>query len=99
MYFTVFVTDKPGVTQTRSDLRDGFRAFLRNHPDHPDVVVHHGGATRAADGDAIVGLLLVVEAPSLDAVQAFVSGSPFGKADIFGEVQVRVWEWETGRPG
>ena len=99
MYVVASVTDKSGVAQVRSETRDTFRAYLRDHPAHPEVVVHHAGPTLADDGESIVGLLLVMEAPSLDEARAFVADSPFAKADIFAESQVCIWDWTTGRPG
>ena len=99
MYFAIFVTDKPGVGERRNELRDEFIAYLRHHPDHPDVVYHHGGPTLADDGATIVGLLNVIEAPSLEAARAFVAESPYAKAELFADVHVRPWDWMTGRPG
>lgn len=99
MYFAIYATDGPGASQTRSDLFEDFRSYLHDHPDHPDIVLHHAGQTLAEEDDTIVGSLLVVEAPSLEAAQAFVADSPYGKAGVFGDVQVRRWNWITGRPG
>ena len=99
MYFMVFATDRPGTSQARNDLTDDFRDYLHDRPDHSDVVLHHGGRTLAADGEAAVGTLLIVEAPSLKAVQDFVADSPYAKAGVFGDVQIRQWNWITGRPG
>ena len=99
MYFVVIGTDKQGVAQTRSDLQDSFIAYLRDHPDNSDVTVHEGGPMLAEDGESIVGLLLVVEAPSREAAQAFATDSPFGRAEIFADLTVRQWDWRTGRPG
>ena len=99
MYVAALITDKPGVAQVRSETREAFRAYLRSHPSHPDVVVHHAGPTLADDGESVVGLLLVVEAPSLEAAHAFLDDSPFAKAGVFAESHVREWDWTTGRPG
>jgi len=99
MYFAVFATDKSGVSQQRSDLQPDFIAYLRDHPDHPDVTVHNGGPTLAEDGESIIGLLLTIEAPSREAVQAFMADSPFGRAGVIADLQVRQWDWMTGRPG
>lgn len=99
MYFAVFATDKSGVSQQRSDLQPDFIAYLRDHPDHPDVTVHNGGPTLADDGESIIGLLLTIEAPSREAVQAFMADSPFGRAGVIADLQVRQWDWMTGRPG
>ena len=99
MYFAVFVTHKPDMLETRNALFDDFQAYLRDHPGHPDVVVHHAGPTLADDGETIFGLLNVIEAPSLEAAKAFVADSPYAKAEVFADAQVRAWDWLTGRPG
>ena len=99
MYFAVFATHKPGRVQTGSELQNAYADYLRNHPDHSDVVVHHGGPTLSDDPETPVGLLLIGEAPSLEAAQAFVADSPYGKADVFAESAVRPFDWRTGRPG
>ena len=99
MYCVAFVTHKPGRVQAGSELQAAYMEYLRNHPEHPDVVVHHAGPTLSDDSKAIVGLVLVAEAPSLEATRAFLADSPYGKGDVFADVQVRPWEWRTGRPG
>ena len=98
MYFAVFVTHKPGMSQTRSDLYDAFAAYLRDHPGHPDVTYHHGGPTIADNGEDVDGLLLAIEAPSIEAARSFLGDSPYAKAGLFAESQVRRWDWTTGRP-
>ena len=99
MYFVVFATHREGMGQERLRLRDGFAAYLHDHPDHPGVIVHHGGPTLGDDGETVNGLLLAVEAPSLEAARAFVADSPYGQAGLFAESHVRPWNWLTGRPG
>lgn len=98
MYFAVFTTNKPGVSQRRSELYDAFAAYLRDHPDHPDVVYHHGGPTLADNGEDVNGTLLLIEALSLEAARSFVADSPYAKAGLIAESQVRQWDWTTGRP-
>ena len=99
MYFAVIGTDKPGVAQTRSELQSSLIAYLRDHPDHPGVTVHNGGPMLAEDGESIVGMLWVIEAPSREAAQAFAMDSPFARAELLADLQVRQWDWRTGRPG
>ena len=99
MYVVAFITDQPGVAQVRDETREAFLEYLRDHPTHPGVVVHHGGPTLSDDGASIVGRLLVMEAPSVDAARAFLADSPFAKANVFAECHVRAWDWITGRSG
>ena len=99
MYVVAFITNKPGAEQARSDSLAAFRAYMDSHPAHPDVDVHHSGPTLADDGQSVVGLLLVMEAPSLDAANAFLDDSPYAKADVFADRELREWDWFRGRPG
>ena len=98
MYFVVTGTDKPGVAQTGRDLQSALIAYLRDHPDHPDVTVHNGGPMLAEDGESIAGMPWVVEAPSREAAQAFATDNPFATAELLADLQVRQWDWRTGRP-
>ncbi len=99
MYVAAFVTDKPDAEPARAETREAFLEYLRSHPAHPGVVVHHGGPTLADDGESIVGRVLLLEAPSVEAARAFLADSPFGKANVFAECHVHAWDWTTGRPG
>lgn len=99
MYFAAFVTHKPGVVQAGSELQNAYADYLRNHPDYPGVVVHSAGPTLDDDSESIVGLLLVVEASSLAVARSFLADSPYGKANVFSESEVRPLDWRTGRPG
>ena len=98
MYFAIFATDKPGTADVRSKHAQAFHEYLHDHPDHPEVVLHHGGRILADDAETPIGLQLAIEAPSLEAARAFVADSPYGRADLFAELHVRPWNWITGRP-
>ena len=99
MYVAAFITDRSGVAQARDEAREAFLEYLRSHPTHADVVVHHGGPTLADDGESIVGRLIVMEAPSVEEARAFLADSPFARANVFAECHVLAWDWTTGRPG
>ena len=99
MHVVAFVTHKPGLIQEGSEIQGAYVDYLRNHPEHHDIAVLHAGPTLSDDAEAIVGLLLIVEAPSLEAARAFLADSPYGKADVFAETHVRPSIWRTGRPG
>lgn len=99
MHVVAFVTHKQGLVEEGSEIQRAYTDYLRNHPDHPGIIVLHAGPTLADDAETIVGLLLVVEAPSLEAARAFLADSPYGKADVFAESRIQPWNWKTGRPG
>ena len=98
MYIVVFTTHKTGTEEKRAALLSAFTAYLHDSASHPDVTLHHGGPTLEESGDHATGLLLLLEAPSLGAARAFLSGSPYAKAGIIAESQIRRWNWKTGRP-
>ena len=98
MYFVVSATHKEEMGQERLRLQDAFAAYIHDHSHHPDVTVHHGGQTLSENEQSVTGLVLVLEAPTLEAAQAFVDGSPYAQAGIFAESHVRRWNWLTGRP-
>ena len=99
MYFIVRATYTEDTERVRERPEDAFAAYLHDAARHPDVTVHHGGPTLGEDGETADGLVLVVEAPSPDAVRAFVAGSPYAAAGLLAETRVRRWNWLTGRPG
>lgn len=98
MYVVALMTDKPGVGDVRRQTRPAYRAYLRDHPAHPNVTVHNAGPTIADDGETLAGVMLVLEAPSLDAARAFIADSPFAKADVFADGDIREFDWITGNP-
>ena len=99
MHFVVRAIYTEDTGRVRERPADMFAAYLHDTARHPDVIVHHGGPTLGDDGETADGLVLVVEAPSPDAVRAFVAGSPYGAAGLLAETRVRRWSWLTGRPG
>ena len=85
--------------QERLGLADAFASYLRDATHHPDISVHHGGQTLSENDETVTGLVLVLEAPSLEAAQAFLGDSPYAQAGTLAESHVRPWKWLTGRPG
>ncbi len=98
MYLVVVATHKAGTEEERAGLQSDFTAYLHDSASHPDITLHHGGQTMGESGGPN-GLLLLLEAPSLEAASAFVAGSPYAQAGIIAESQIRPLNWLTGRPG
>src|SRR3954463_7668352 len=96
-HFVVFATDSPGREALRAANRPLHRAYLCDPGAHP-VRVLLGGPTLAEAGDAMIGTLLVVEAPELASVRAFLADDPYVRAGPFETVIVRPWQWGLGRP-
>ena len=96
MYFAVIARDKAGQAELRNRLRPEHRAWLRAPGEHP-VVVRLGGPLLGPDG-AMDGTLLVVEAASKEAVQAFLADDPYCRNQMFAQLEVRQWQWSLGQP-
>ena len=97
MHFMIFANYNQGLAPQRP--ADAFAAYVRQRDRHPDVGLLHGGTTLDDDGGTVNGMLMVVEAPSLEAARAFVAESPFGQSGLLEDLAVRRWDWMTGRPG
>ncbi|MEX5341484.1 YciI family protein [Pseudomonas sp. I2] len=96
-YFTVYATDKPGQQDVRERVRPAHRLYLRRPGEHR-VVVRIGGPTWDRGGARMNGTLLVVEAASIEEVQAFVADDPYVQAGLFECLEVRPWSWGLGNP-
>ena len=94
-HFVIYALDKPHREATRLEQRAAHRARLRDH-DHP-VSVQVGGPLLDTDG-RMIGSLLVVEAASAVAVEAFIAGDPYQLADVYRSVTVHPFNWGLGNP-
>ncbi len=95
MYFVVWNVHTVGMEATRRRESDAMKAYLQSHS---RVTLHHGGATLDDDAQAVVGGLMIIEAPSLEVARNFVAHSPFGEAGLFSQSRIQPWNWLTGRP-
>jgi uncharacterized protein YciI len=94
-HFVIYALDKLDGEAARLEQRAAHRARLRDH-DHP-VSVQVGGPLLDTDG-RMIGSLLIVEATSKAAVEAFVAGDPYQLADVYGSVRVHPFNWGLGHP-
>ncbi|SFZ86855.1 hypothetical protein SAMN02983003_4050 [Devosia enhydra] len=94
-YFCVHAIDRPGRLADRQRLRESHRARLRVH-DHP-VVVRIGGPLLGDDGE-MMGSMLVIEAATRTAVEAYLAGDPYVVEDLFASVTISGFNWGLGQP-
>lgn len=93
MYYVIYANDRPGRLELRMQTRPDHIAYLQSKAD----MIMAGGATLQEDNETMCGSLLIVEADSLEAAQAFAADDPFNKAGVFESVTVRPWRWGLGR--
>lgn len=92
MYFIVYCTDKPNHLQTRLDNRPAHVEWLKTQP------VVAAGPYLAADGETMIGSLLVFDADSQADVMARLPSDPYAVAGLFEQVVVHPWKWVIGAP-
>jgi uncharacterized protein YciI len=96
MYYTIYALDRPDAGDLRVRTRTVHREYLHN-PDLP-VRLILAGPLLDDDGETMVGSLIVVEAPSREAVEAFSGADPYRTVGLIGSVVIRPWNWNTGNP-
>jgi uncharacterized protein YciI len=94
MLYALICTDKPDGLATRLEKRPEHMAYLKSLGDK----LAFAGPFLKEDGKTMCGSLVVVEAPSMEAVQAIAAGDPFAKAGLFERVEIRPWLWVMGKP-
>lgn len=95
MHFVVYALDKPGMGEVRARNRPAHRERLRAH-DHPLTVVVAGPLLD--DDGAMIGTMMIVEAETKGAVEAYLADDPYQLEGLFGQVDVRPFAWGIGAP-
>lgn len=95
MLYAVWATDRPGMLTERQRVRELHRARLRDPAPHPVQVVQ-AGVTLDDAAESMNGTLLIVQAHSLAAVQAFIDGDPYAAAGVYDRIEIRPWRCGLG---
>lgn len=95
MLFAVTCLDKPGHTDVRAGNRAAHLDFLKANA----AAVKLAGPFTSDDGSAMIGSLLVIEAPDRAALDALLAADPYAMAGLFQTVEIRPWRWVIGNPG
>ena len=94
MYFAVFALDKPGALELRLATRPAHLEYLKTLAG----ALKAGGPLMTDDGKEPRGSMLVYEAGRIEDVRKIVAADPYSKAGLFQSVEIRAWNWLTGRP-
>lgn len=95
MHFVVYALDKPGLGEVRARNRPAHRERLRQH-EHPLTVIIAG--PMLDDEGTMIGSVLIVEAETRAAVEAFVAGDPYQLDGLYDRVDIRRFAWGIGAP-
>ncbi len=98
MHFVVFASDRPLTSEIRAATRAAHRAYLDN-PEPHKVKVIFAGPTLDADGETLNGSLIIIETDDMGTARKFVMDDPYNRANLFGHVEIRPWNWIIGKPG
>jgi uncharacterized protein YciI len=93
--YAVWATDRDGALQERLRVREAHRLRLRDPSPHR-VTVLLAGPTLDRVGGFMNGTMLVVEAESVEAVQAFIADDPYIIHDVYAAVDIRLWRCGLG---
>ena len=89
--YVISWSDKPNSLEKRMGAREAHLAYIHQQGDK----VKLGGPFLGADGQ-MAGSMILLEADSLEAAQAFHASDPYKVAGLFERSEVRPWRLTTG---
>ncbi len=92
MLFIAHCVDKENHLQIRMDTRPDHVAFLQGIGGALKIA----GPTTGEDGETPNGSLIIFEAESLDAANAWIAKDPYAGAGLFSRVEVQPWKHALG---
>lgn len=92
MRFVIYGIDREN-TDLRARLIDQHRAYMADHP----LKILSSGPLTDDEGKAMIGSLLIVEADTRSAVEAFLADEPMNKAGLYRMIEIRAWHQRVGR--
>lgn len=90
MRVALIAKDKPGALQVRLDNRPDHVAYLK-----ASKSVERAGPLLDADGQ-MCGSLIILDVADMAEAEAWVAGDPYGKAGLFGSVELIAWNQVIG---
>ena len=93
MLFALRCTDKPNSVELRLANREAHLAYVKE-----TGCVRIAGPFLAEDHDTMIGSLVVIEAETQAAAEAWAAGDPYGQAGLFESVEITPWKWVVGAP-
>jgi uncharacterized protein YciI len=94
MLFALICTDKPNSTAVRMEARPRHLAYIQSRMS--DVKI--AGPFVSEDGQTMMGSMLILDLPDIDAARTFAAADPYTQAGLFSNVDIRPWKWTLGAP-
>ena len=93
-HFLIYTEDKADSLSVRTKAREAHLNWVRTDP---NVKLTSAGPWLDDAGD-MRGSLLIVEAPNLASVEAWLEEDPYSKAGLTGFKRIREFKWLIGAP-
>ncbi len=90
--FAIHCTDKPGHAHVRQANRPAHLEYAKQWMDKMIV----GGPMLAADGESMIGSMLIIDLPDEAAAHDWCANDPYAKAGLFESVLVRRFKGAFG---
>lgn len=91
--FVIHCFDKPGHQQVRLETRNAHLEYARAWEEQMIV----GGPLLTPDGQGMVGSMIIMDLPDLQAAYDWCANDPYGKAGLFESVTVRPYRALLGK--
>jgi uncharacterized protein len=96
--YALHMLDKPDTGALRAEVRPAHKAYLAQVADR----IAFAGPLLSADGQRMVGSLLVIDFDSVVAAQAWLDAEPFTRAGLYAQTLVHpfsnLWPQKAGFP-
>ena len=90
MLVALIAKDKPGALPVRQENRPAHVEYLKS-----GTAVQQAGPL-LDDAGEMCGSLIILDVPDMEAAQSWVDGDPYGKAGLFGSVELIPWNRVIG---
>lgn len=90
MLVALIARDKPGALDTRMATRAAHLDYVTQ-----TGVVQQAGPLLDSDG-AMIGSLLILDVPDMEAAMQWAAGDPYSKAGLFRDVEMIPWKKVIG---
>ena len=91
MFYAIYRLDKTGSEKLRAEIRPTHMRYI----EESSRTVKLCGPLLTENGAGLVGSMLVIEAETISAAQAWADSDPYAKADLFDTVHIHPWKWAT----
>ena len=86
--FVLYAKDKPDSLERRLEHYAAHRAFIEAQDELSNVTVIMSGPLQTDGGEAMIGSMLLIEAPNREEVDQFIAKDPFMRAGVWGDVSI-----------